>query len=77
MGLGGIALLLLAGAGQPPARRALAAFTDAPFAVLLVTAAMLRWQEVRLDPYEGRWAGWLWAGCIVLLGLLLLAYPLA
>jgi hypothetical protein len=38
---------------------------------------MLRWQEVRLDPYEGRWAGWLWAGCIVLLGLLLLAYPLA
>jgi len=76
MGVGGVALLLLAGTGLPAPRRAAAALADLPLAVLLVLGAVARWQEVRLDPYEGRWAGWLWAGCVVLIGLLLVVHPL-
>lgn len=77
MGVGGVVLPLYAGDGLAPAQQAVATFAALPPAVLLVVAAIARWQEVRLDPYEGRWAGWVWAGCVVLIGALLMLYPLA
>jgi putative copper resistance protein D len=36
--------------------------------------AWSRWLERRLAPVEGRIAGWVWRGCFVMVGLVLLAY---
>ena len=33
-----------------------------------------RWLEVEAPERDGRWAGWLWPACFVLIGLLLLDY---
>lgn len=45
-----------------------------PIAVLGVTAGCARWLEVEAPTAEGRWAGWVWPACLVLIGLLLLGY---
>jgi putative copper resistance protein D len=49
-------------------------YTHLPIAVLGVTAGWARWLEVEAPLAEGRWAGWLWPACFVLIGILLLAY---
>jgi putative copper resistance protein D len=48
--------------------------THLPIAVLGISAGWARWLEVEAPQEEGRWAGWLWPGCFVLIGLLLLGY---
>ena len=48
--------------------------THLPIAVLGVTAGWARWLEVEAPERDGRWAGWLWPACFVLIGLLLLDY---
>jgi putative copper resistance protein D len=45
-----------------------------PIAVLGVAAGWARWLEVEAPEAEGRWAGWVWPACLVLIGLLLLGY---
>ncbi len=45
-----------------------------PIAVLGVTAGWARWLEVEAPEAEGRWAGWVWPACLVLIGILLLGY---
>jgi putative copper resistance protein D len=48
--------------------------THLPIAVLGVGAGWARWLEIEAPTEEGRWAGWLWPACFVLIGLLLLGY---
>ncbi len=48
--------------------------THLPIAVLGVSAGWARWLEVEAPLAEGRWAGWLWPVCFVLIGLLLIGY---
>jgi len=48
--------------------------THLPIAVLGIIAGWARWLEVEAPQDEGRWAGWLWPGCFVVIGLLLLGY---
>jgi putative copper resistance protein D len=48
--------------------------THLPIAVLGITAGWARWLEVEAPEEDGRWAGWLWPACFVLIGLLLLGY---
>jgi putative copper resistance protein D len=48
--------------------------THLPIAVLGIGAGWARWLEVEAPEEEGRWAGWLWPACFVLIGLLLLGY---
>jgi putative copper resistance protein D len=48
--------------------------THLPIAVLGITAGWARWLEVEAPKEDGRWAGWLWPACFVLIGLLLLGY---
>ena len=48
--------------------------THLPIAVLGIGAGWARWLEVEAPEEEGRWAGWLWPACFLLIGLLLLGY---
>jgi putative copper resistance protein D len=48
--------------------------THLPMAVLGIVAGWARWLQVKAPEAEGRWAGWLWPICFVLIGLLLLGY---
>jgi putative copper resistance protein D len=48
--------------------------THLPIAVLGISAGWARWLEVDAPAEEGRWAGWVWPACFVLIGLLLLGY---
>jgi putative copper resistance protein D len=48
--------------------------THLPIAVLGISAGWARWLEVEAPEEDGRWAGWLWPACFVLIGLLLLGY---
>ncbi len=77
LGIGGLAWLLLAGAGLPPAARAAATVLAAPLALLLIAAAASHWLELRLDRADTAPAAWTFAICVLLGGLLLLAYPIA
>ena len=52
----------------------LADLTHLPIAVLGIGAGAARWLEVEAPEEEGRWAGWVWPACFVLIGLLLLGY---
>jgi putative copper resistance protein D len=45
-----------------------------PIAALGITAGWARWLEVEAPQAEGRWAGWVWPTCFILIGLLLLDY---
>jgi putative copper resistance protein D len=49
-------------------------YSHLPIAVMGVTAGWARWLEVEAPLAEGRWAGWLWPACFVLIGLLLFGY---
>jgi putative copper resistance protein D len=48
--------------------------THLPIAVLGIAAGWARLLEVEGPQAEGRWAGWVWPACFVLIGLLLLDY---
>ncbi len=48
--------------------------THLPMAVLGIVAGWTRWLQVKAPDAEGRWAGWVWPICFVLIGLLLLDY---
>ena len=47
--------------------------THLPMAVLGILAGWTRWLQVKSPEGEGRWAGWVWPACFVLIGLLLSA----
>lgn len=47
--------------------------THLPLAVLGIVAGWARWLEIEAID-DGRWAGWLWPSCFVLIGALLLNY---
>ncbi len=48
--------------------------THLPMAVLGIAAGWTRWLQVRDPEGDGRWAGWVWPVCFILIGLLLLDY---
>jgi putative copper resistance protein D len=48
--------------------------THLPIAVLGIAAGWTRWLEVEAPNDDGRWSGWIWLVCFVLIGLLLLDY---
>ena len=45
-----------------------------PMAVLGIVAGWARWLQVKAPDGDGRWAGWVWPVCFVLIALLLLDY---
>ena len=74
MALGGTLLLTHSHALGNLKEELLIELTHLPIAVLGITAGWARWLEVKAPDPEGRWAGWLWPICFVLIGLLLLGY---
>ena len=48
--------------------------THIPIVLLGIAASSSRWLELRLDPPEGRIAGWVWPFCFLMIGVLLLMY---
>jgi putative copper resistance protein D len=72
--LGGTLLLTHSHALGNVKQEVLVEFTHLPIAVLGITAGWARWLEVEAPETEGRWAGWVWPVCFVLIGLLLLGY---
>ena len=72
--LGGTLLLTHSHALGNVKEELLIEWTHLPIAVLGITAGWARWLEVQAPDAEGRWAGWLWPACFVLIGLLLLGY---
>jgi putative copper resistance protein D len=48
--------------------------THLPIAVLGVVAGWARWLEIEAPTEEGRWSGWIWPACFVVIGLLLIGY---
>ena len=48
--------------------------THLPIAVLGIVAGWTRWLEIEAPNDDGRWSGWIWPICFVLIGLLLLNY---
>jgi putative copper resistance protein D len=72
--LGGTLLLTHSHALGNVKEEVLAEMTHLPIAVLGIGAGWARWLEIEAPGEEGRWAGWLWPACFVLIGLLLLGY---
>ncbi len=72
--LGGILLLTHSHALGNVKQEVLVDLAHLPIAVLGVGAGWARWLEVEAPQDEGRWAGWVWPICFVLIGLLLLGY---
>lgn len=48
--------------------------THTPLALAGAAAGWARWLEIRADPPVQRWAGWVWPGCFLFIGVLLLLY---
>jgi putative copper resistance protein D len=74
MALGGTLLLTHSHSLGNVKEETLIELTHLPIAVLGVTAGWARWLEIEGPMEEGRWAGWLWPACFILIGLLLLDY---
>jgi putative copper resistance protein D len=72
--LGGVLLLTHSHALGNAKEELLIDLTHLPIAVLGIGAGWARWLEVEAPEEDGRWAGWLWPACFVLIGLLLLGY---
>jgi copper resistance protein D len=70
--LGGTLLLTHSHALGNVREEVLVDLTHLPIAVPGIGAGWARWLEVEAPQAEGRWAGWLWPVCFVLIGLLLL-----
>ena len=45
-----------------------------PMGVLGIVAGWTRYLQIKAPAAEGRWAGWVWPGCFLVIGLLLLVY---
>jgi putative copper resistance protein D len=74
MALGGTLLLMHSHSLDNVKEELLIEYTHLPIAVLGITAGWARWLEVEDPRAEGRWAGWLWPACFVLIGCLLVMY---
>ena len=74
MALGGTLLLTHSHSLGNVKEELLIELTHLPIAVLGVTAGWARWLEIEGPMEQGRWAGWLWPICFILIGLLLLDY---
>ncbi len=74
MAVGGTLLLTHSHALANVKEELLIEMTHLPIAVLGIAAGWARWLEIEAPAAEGRWAGWLWPVCFVLIGLLLLGY---
>ena len=74
MALGGTLLLTHSHSLGNVKEEMLIELTHLPIAVLGVTAGWARWLEIEGPMEQGRWAGWLWPICFILIGLLLLDY---
>jgi putative copper resistance protein D len=48
--------------------------THLPMAVLGILAGWARFLQVKTPEGDGRWAGWVWPACFVLIAMLLLDY---
>jgi copper resistance protein D len=72
--IGGTLLLAHSHAVSNVKDQLLIELTHLPLAVLGVVAGWARWLQVKAPEREGRWAGWVWPVCFVLIGLLLLFY---
>jgi copper resistance protein D len=72
--LGGTLLLTHSHALANVKEEMLVEATHLPIAVLGIMAGWARWLEIEAPKEEGRWTGWLWPLCFVLIGALLLAY---
>jgi putative copper resistance protein D len=72
--IGGTLLLAHSHAVSNVKDQLLIELTHLPLAVLGVTAGWARWLQVKAPEREGRWAGWVWPVCFVLIALLLLFY---
>jgi copper resistance protein D len=72
--LGGTLLLTHSHALANVKEEMLVEATHLPIAVLGITAGWARWLEIEAPEEEGRWTGWLWPLCFVLIGALLLMY---
>jgi putative copper resistance protein D len=74
MALGGTLLLTHSHALGNVKEELLIEMTHLPIAVLGIVAGWARWLEVEAPEAEGRWAGWLWPACLIVIGLLLVGY---
>jgi putative copper resistance protein D len=74
MALGGTLLLTHSHALGNVKEELLIETTHLPIAVLGIIAGWARWLEVEAPEAEGRWAGWLWPVCLIIIGLLLVGY---
>jgi len=72
--LGGTLLLTHSHALGNVKQELLIDFTHLPIAILGIVAGWARWLEVEAPQEDGRWAGWTWPVCFVLIGVLLLDY---
>jgi putative copper resistance protein D len=52
----------------------LAEVSHAPMGLFAVIVGWSRWLEVRLPAADGRIPGWIWAGSLTVIGLILLVY---
>ncbi len=71
--VGGTLLLTHSHAMNSPREAFLVEVTHVPLGLLSVFAGWGRWLELRL-PEAGRGPGWLWRGCLIAVGILLLFY---
>jgi putative copper resistance protein D len=72
--LGGTLLLTHSHAIANPQEELLIEYSHLPMGILGLCAGWARWLELRGDPGQRRWAGWVWPVCFVLIGLLLIDY---
>jgi putative copper resistance protein D len=72
--LGGTLLLTHSHAIANLQEELLIEYSHLPMGILGLCAGWARWLELRGDPGQRRWAGWVWPVCFVLIGLLLIDY---
>ena len=72
--VGGVVLLTHSHAISSVKQQLLIEWTHLPMGVLGVVAGWSRWLEVKAPDTDGKWAGWVWPICFLLVGLLLVNY---
>jgi putative copper resistance protein D len=71
---GGVLLMTHSHAISSAKQQLLIEWSHLPMGVLGVVAGWSRWLEIKAPESDGKWAGWVWPICFVLIGLLLLNY---